>query len=179
MKERVGLLIRKKLIEEIEKSLEGSSACLFVGFSKIKASQMNVLRGELRRSNSALHIFKNSLIKRAFTNLKKEIDKSFLEGLTGLVFVQSVDIAKVCKLLVDFSKETENTFYLKGGFLEERRLTKEEILELAKLPSYEVLVGMAINAFISPLTGFLASINQIILKFLWLVEEIKKKKEGG
>jgi len=179
MKERIGLLIRKKLIEEIEKNLKVSSACLFVGFSKIKASQMNVLRGELRSSNSALRIFKNSLIKRAFTNLKKEIDEGFLEGLTGLVFVQGTDIAKVCKLLVDFSKETENAFYLKGGFLEERRLTKEEILELAKLPSYEVLVGMAINTFISPLTGFLASINQIILKFLWLVEEIKKKKEGG
>ncbi len=179
MKEKVGLLIRKKLEEKIEENVKTSFACLFVGFSKLRASQMNVLRGELRKSNSALHVFKNSLIKRAFSNLKKEIDKSFLEGLTGLVFVQSADIAKVCKLLVDFSKETESALYLKGGFLEEKKLTKEEVLELAKLPSYEVLVGMAINVFISPLTGFLASLNQIVLKFLWLVEEIKKKKEGG
>ncbi len=176
MKERIGLVIRKKIVEEIKERLNSAQAYVFVGFSKLKAQQLNTLRDNLKKENSLMRIFKNSLIRRAFSDLGKELDNSFVEGPTGIVFVYE-DIVKVCKLLVDFSKESEEAFYLKGGFLEEKKLNKEELLELAKLPPYEILLGKTLNAFCAPLTGFLNSLNQIILKFVWLVEEIKKKKE--
>ena len=176
MRERVGLVIRKKIVEEIKERLNSAQAYVFVGFSKLKAQQLNTLRDNLKKENSLMRVFKNSLIKRAFSDLGKELDNSFVEGPTGIVFVYE-DIVKVCKLLVDFSKESEEAFYLKGGFLEEKKLNKEELLELAKLPPYEILLGKTLNVFCAPLTGFLNSLNQIILKFVWLVEEIKKKKE--
>jgi hypothetical protein len=37
---------------------------------------------------------------------------------------------------------------------------------------------MATGAVASPSSGFLTMLNNIILHFLWVVEEIKKKKEG-
>ena len=83
---------------------------------------------------------------------------------------------KACKVLADFAKENE-AFQIKGGVLKDKKLTAKDVTDLAKLPSKEILLAMAIGAMAAPLTGFLAAMNQIILKFLWVVEEIKKGKE--
>jgi len=48
---------------------------------------------------------------------------------------------------------------------------------LAKLPSKEVLLGMAVSALAAPLSGFANVLNQVILKFVWAIEEIKKTKD--
>ncbi|HDN86010.1 MAG TPA: hypothetical protein ENG49_02170 [Candidatus Omnitrophica bacterium] len=67
---------------------------------------------------------------------------------------------------------------LKGGYLKEKRVEESQILELAKLPPRDILLGMAVMSLASPLTGFLNSLNQVILKFVWVVEELKKKKSS-
>jgi large subunit ribosomal protein L10 len=99
----------------------------------------------------------------------------FLGQGTGIVFVYNKDIVKACKILVDFSKENEN-LQLRGGFLKTQKITPEELNALAKLPPKEILLGMVVNGFASPLMSFMSAMNNIILKFLWVVEEIKKTK---
>jgi len=76
---------------------------------------------------------------------------------------------------MDFSKDNENLL-IKGGILKDKKITLQEVKDLAKLPSREVLLGMAVGAMASPITGFLNALNQVVLKFLWTIEEIKKKK---
>ena len=51
------------------------------------------------------------------------------------------------------------------------------ITDLAKLPPKEVLLGMAVSGIASPLTGFISTMNQMMLNFLWTVEEIRKVKD--
>ena len=53
----------------------------------------------------------------------------------------------------------------------------KELASISKLPSRPVLLGMAVNCIASPLTSFANGLNQIILKFVWAIEEIRKKKE--
>ena len=78
--------------------------------------------------------------------------------------------------MIDFTKDNENIIELRGGFLSSKKISSREMSDLAKLPAREVMLGMALGTMIAPLTGFLVSMNQVILKFVWTVEEIKKKK---
>jgi large subunit ribosomal protein L10 len=173
---RIGLLTREKIIEEIKKRAENTHACIFVTFSKVNALSFSLLRNNLRKIGANIFVAKNSLFRRVFENLGYQNLNGLLEGETGVVFVHDKDIVKVCKVIIDFTKENEN-FKLKGGFLKKEKVDAEQFNSLAKLPSQEVLMGMAVGAIASPLTGFLTVMNHIILKFLWVVEEIKKKKE--
>jgi large subunit ribosomal protein L10 len=175
--ERVGLIYREKIVEQIKEKFSVSSACLFISFNKLGASAFNTLRNELRRLNTTIFVSKNSLIKRALEDLKKNEFNEFIRGCTGLVFICNEDVVKACKALVEFSKESEGALVLRGGYLKDKRIDKDVILELAKLPSKDVLLSMAVWALTSPLGGFVNLLNQIILRFLWLVEEVKKKKE--
>ena len=86
------------------------------------------------------------------------------------------DIVKTCKVLSEFAKEKE-VLKVKGGVVKAKKITSDEVDTMAKLPTKEVLLGMAVYGMASPLSGFVNSLNQVILKFVWAIEEIKKVKD--
>jgi large subunit ribosomal protein L10 len=173
---KVGLIVREKIVDDIKDGAKDASACFFVKLNRIPAFSLNTMRNGLQRQGAKLFMAKNTLIKKAF----KDVGYDDLEGLlgneTGVVFVHDQDAVKACKTLVDFIKENENIVELRGGFLSSKKISSKDMSDLAKLPSREVMLGIALGTMVAPLTGFLSAMNQVILKFVWTVEEIKKKK---
>ena len=172
---KIGLLAKEKIVEEIQHRIKDTQASFFIGFNKADASSFNGLRNNLKKANTNIFISKNSLLHIAFKKLGWKDFDTFLDAETGIVFVYDKDVVRACKILVDFTKEKE-MLRLKGGVLNEKRITPQELTDLAKLPSKEIILSMAVSGIASPITGFLTVLNQIILKFLWVVEEVKKKK---
>lgn len=173
---KIGLLTRERIVEELKQGVKDTEGCFFIGFNKVGAFSFNELRNNLRGSGARIFVAKNSLLKRALGELGWEDINSLLEAETGVITIKEDDVVKACKILVEFIKETE-TLQLKGGVIKDKRVSPKELGVLAKLPSREVLIGMVVSTFASPLRGFLNASNQMILKFVWAVEEIKKAKE--
>ena len=173
---KIGLLTRERIVQEIKQGVKDIEGCFFVGFNKVGAFGFNELRNNLRDFGARIFVAKNSLFKKALSESGWEDVNSLLEAETGLVIIKENDVVKACKILVEFAKETE-ALQLKGGIIKDRRVSPKELGALAKLPSREVLIGVVVSTFASPLCGFLNTLNQIILKFVWVVEEIKKVKE--
>lgn len=172
---KVGLIVREKIMEEIKAGVKDTTGCFFVAFNKVRAFPYNVLRNNLKGAGARVFVAKNSLFRKVFQELEWGNLGGFLEGETGVIFVYDKDVVKACKILVEFSKQSE-VLKLKGGFVGKQKITSEQVSNLAKLPAKEVLLAMALRGLISPLTGFMGALNQIILKFVWAIEEIKKVK---
>jgi len=172
----IGLLTHEKIVSEIKESVKSAHACFFITFSRLPAFPLNVLRNGLRSANSRILVTKNSLFHRALSESGWQDADTFLVSETGIVFVFDYDVVKTCKVLTEFAQENE-FLQLKGGVIKDKKITPKEIAALAKLPSKDILRAMAVSAIASPLTGFVTTLNQIILKFLWTVEEVKKVKE--
>ncbi|MBD3246818.1 MAG: 50S ribosomal protein L10 [Candidatus Omnitrophica bacterium] len=173
---KVGVLARNKLSQEVKNHFEQSNACLFIGINKIPSAAVSSIRNDLRRNGAEVFVTKNTLFKRVFEEFGHPDAQQFIQGETGAVFIYENDIIGACKVLADFSKENEN-FQVRGGILQEKSLSQEEFQSLAKLPPKEVLLGTAVRGLASPLTGFVSVLNQTIQKFVWLLEEMKKKKD--
>ncbi|MDD5584420.1 MAG: 50S ribosomal protein L10 [Candidatus Omnitrophica bacterium] len=173
---KIGLLTREKISQEIKDGLSKSEACVFISFKKTKAFPVNKVRNSLKTAHAKLFVAKNTLLAKAFKEANDQDVSSLIEGETGIVFAYDKDVVGACKVLVDFSKENE-TLKLRGGFLKDKKMTADQLQELVKLPPKEVLVGMVVNGFAAPLTGFMATLNQVVVQLLWTLEEIKKKKE--
>ncbi len=173
---KVGAMIREKIVGQLKTNSQEASACFFVGLNRIAAFPLNTIRNDLRRSGGRFFLAKNTLLKRALDDSGRVDTDGFLGHETGVVFVAGSDAVKVCKVLIDFTKEHENVLELRGGYLTDKKITSQDMVDLAKLPSREVLLGMALGAMAAPLTAFLSSMNQVVLKFVWTMEEIKKKK---
>jgi large subunit ribosomal protein L10 len=174
---KVGEIVREKSLNEIKDGLEKSQGCFFVSFAKIATKDVTIVRNDLQRNGASMLVAKNALIEKAVKPLDAGDISKFLCGETGVVFVNK-DLVAVSKILVDFNKTNEN-FLVKGGLLNKKAITGAEVAALAKLPSREVLLGQAVGAMAAPISGFLSTMNQVILKFVYAVEEIKKKKEAG
>lgn len=174
--EKIGLLVREKIVGEIKDRISQSQGYFFIDFNKVAAFSVNNLRNDLKSSGANIFVTKNSLFKKALKESGYEELSGLLEAETGIVFAQDKGIVEACKVLVDFSKENE-TLKIKGAIINDKKVETKDLIAMSKLPSREVLLQMAVSGIASPLTGFMNALNQIILKFVWVVQEIKNKKE--
>lgn len=172
---KVGLLYREKFIEEFKSLIEQKEVCFFVSFERIPAFAMNQLRNKLTVNEAKMFVTKNSLFKKALSDINKEAQEELFQGSTAAVFTEEKNIVNVCKLIVDFSSDFEN-FVVRGGYLYDTFLPQDRIISIAKLPPREVLIAQTVSGIAAPLTGFMATMQNIILKFVWAVEKIKEKK---
>ncbi|MCQ9204896.1 MAG: 50S ribosomal protein L10 [Omnitrophica bacterium] len=173
--QKIGLLVRERIVKKVKGKVEEAQGFFFIDFNKVGAFAVNTLRNDLKDSGARVFVTKNSLFKRALQESGYQDIESFLEAETGVVFVEDKDVVKACKVLVNFAKENEG-LKIKGGIISNKKIGPKDLTVMAKLPSREVLLGMAVSGLAAPLIGFANSLNQIILKFLWVVEEIKNKK---
>lgn len=171
---KVGQLYREKLIDLLKSRAEDTEAILFINFKGLNSLQLNILRASLKEKNARLLVAKNKLIRKAFPEKAEDLGV-FLKEETGIVY-SSGDIVEATKTLFNFIEENEK-LQIKGGFIGEKPVDKKKLQEISGLPSMLVLLGMAVNCIASPLTSLVGSLNQIILKFVWAIEEIKKQKE--
>jgi large subunit ribosomal protein L10 len=173
---KIGAITRETMVAGVKDQLSQAQACIFIGFSRLPAFPFNILRNDLRAVKARVLITKNTLFKLALTDAGYQIPDEFLATETGVVFLNENDVVNGCKVLAEFSSQNE-FLAIKGGLIQNRLLSPKELISIAKLPPKEVLMGMTVSAIASPLTGLLAAMNQIILKFVWAVDEIKKVKE--
>ncbi len=174
---RLARLVREKIVKDLVERLSNTPSFYIVSFTKIPATEMNILRRKLREADSQMFVVKKTLLKIAFkkVNIDEKVN-DFLEGPVALVFLKS-DPVPSSKVLIEFSKEKE-TFEIRGGLLKDKILYKEDIVRLSKLPSLEVMRAQTVFALKAPITNFVFSLKNIINKLVWCLEEIRKKKEA-
>ena len=148
------------VIDRIAGELTNSQAVYAIDYRGITVSQVADLRKKLRESDTTLTVVKNSLAERAADKAGAEALKAVLTGPTALAFVRG-DAAMAAKVLRDAQRETE-VLEFKGGLMDGKALTPEEITAISKLPSREVLYGQLVGIVASPLTGLARSLNALI-----------------
>ena len=70
------------------------------------------------------------------------------------------DPVSVPNLLVKFSKKAKQ-LVIKGGVVENKVLSAEEMVAVAKLPTKPQLIGMFAGAIISPVTKFAVACSEV------------------
>ena len=68
-------------------------------------------------------------------------------------------------------------FVLKGGVLEGRAVTANEIRQIAALPPRAVLLGQMVGSMASPLRGFVSVCQGNIRKLVYALEAVRQAKE--
>ncbi len=172
---KIGRFYKERIISLIDKNRQSSEAVFFINFKGIDSGNLNILRSSLRDRQAKLLVSRNRLMKLAFSNIEGDIN-SLLTKETGIVYSMTGALVDTAKVLFDFKKENE-TFQIKGGIIDEKTVGVEELESISKLPSRIALLSMTVNCIAAPLILTVNTLNQIILKFVWAVEEIRKKKE--
>ncbi len=166
---------KQQEVQSLTDRFQKAKALIFADYRKLKVSEMNELRSNLRKSESSLKVVKNRLVKRVLEQEKLNDLEQFLDGPTALASTET-EVAGVAKALVDFAKD-HNSLKVRGGWLEGKLIGLKEIDALAKLPSRDVLLGRVLASMNSPATNMACLLKALPEKLVRTVKAIEETKK--
>ena len=129
---------KEETVNEIADKVKSSVSSILFDYRGLTDSEITELRRKLRDNDSSYKVYKNTLTKRAMDKLSYNLD-ACLEGPSALAF--STDAIAPIKVLSDFAKE-HPALELKGGIVDGKETSLEELKELANVPSRDGLLTM-------------------------------------
>ena len=129
---------KQVVIDEIKETVSNASTIVLFDYRGLTDSESKELRRALRETGSDYKVYKNTLMARAFNDLKIDLNES-LEGPSALAYGE--DAIAPIKVLADFAK-THPAMMLKVGIVDGEKSDQEALQELAKIPSREGLLTM-------------------------------------
>ncbi|HJM68936.1 MAG TPA: 50S ribosomal protein L10 [Candidatus Babeliales bacterium] len=159
---------KEQVIESLKSDFQNNPSSFVVGVKGLTVTQLEALRSGLREKGGKLKVAKVRFAKQAITGLDhlKELDPMLKEQL-GFIFTDQQAPA-VAKVLRDFSKENK-ALELVAGYFEDSVLSKDNILEIASLPSRDELLAMIARVLNEPMAMFARAVQAVA----------DKKAEGG
>lgn len=140
---------KKYLVEETSRHLGKSNYVFLVSYDRVTVMDVAELRKSLSNFEAEFHVVKNSILKHAAGERSLP---AFCESLTGqtAIVVGGKDPAEVAKVLVKFHKEKEEKCPIKVGVLDAKIVNADEIVELSKLPTLEILRAQFLGLLNTP-----------------------------
>ena len=154
--------ILKQKQEEVNKlaeKIKEAKLVLLTDYRGINVTDDTTLRKDLRNVNATCTVIKNNITRRALQECKIEGLEDKLVGPTAVI-MSSEDYLEPSKIIYKFSKDNE--FYkIKGGVIDGKVMTTEEIITLAKLPSRETLLSMLAGALLGNISKLAVALGEV------------------
>lgn len=150
---------KEEEVKKLAEKMKDAKLILLTDYRGITVEDVTSLRNSLRNAKSEYKVIKNNIIRRALDeNGEKELD-SVLEGPTAILIAEE-DYVEPLKAIYNFAKD--NDFYkIKGGIVEGKVLSVEELITLAKLPSRQELLGMLAGALLGNISKLAVGLDQV------------------
>lgn len=151
---------KQAYVAELAEKLKKSDCGVIVDYKGITVAQDTELRKGLREAGVDYFVVKNTLLKRAAEIAGIEGIDDVLEGTTALALAEE-DIVTAPKLLYKQEEASDGTFSIKKGFIDGKAISKEEVVEYAKLPTKETLLSQLVFMLQSPMQKLAIAISEI------------------
>ena len=150
---------KKEEVKKLAEEMKEAKLILLTDYRGINVTDVTNLRNDLRKTNSEYKVIKNNITRRALEKCEYTGLEDLLVGPTAVI-MNSEDYLETAKTIYNFSKDNE--FYkIKGGIIDGKVMTTEEIITLAKLPSKETLIGMLAGALLGNISKLAVALDQV------------------
>lgn len=174
MREQV-LNQKQALVDEIKEKIQGAQSIVLMNYHGLDVLEVTELRNRFRAEQVEYKVYKNTLMKRAFSELGYEGLDEILKGPSSIAFSMA-DAVPAAKIASEFAKEHE-ALEIKSGVLDGKVISKEMIDSLAKLPSKEVLIAQVLGGLNAPIQGLANVLNGTIRGLAIVMNAIAEKKK--
>ena len=150
---------KKEEVRKLANKMKEAKLVLLTDYRGINVEDVTELRAELRKTNAEYTVIKNNITKRALAEAGIEGLEDKLVGPTAVI-MSNEDYLEPAKAIYNFTKN--NDYYkIKGGVIEGKVMTTEEIITLAKLPSKETLLSMLAGVLLANISKFAVALDQV------------------
>jgi large subunit ribosomal protein L10 len=150
---------KERVVGELTERLKASETMLVADYRGLTMPQIDELRSKLLESGARFTVVKNTLTRRAAEAAGADALLALLEGPSAIAFLEADgDMVAAAKALADMARDSK-VLAIRGGVMQGRSVTAEEVETLAKLPPIDVLRGQVLGAIVAPLTALLGLVS--------------------
>ncbi len=157
---------KKEIVSEITEKMKNAQSFVLVDYQGLTVEHATNLRSKAREAGIDYKVYKNTFMRFAAKECGYDELSDVFEGITAVAFCNE-DAVAPAKLIYDYVTDNKlNTLSFKGGVIDKKVTAKEEIVQIAQLPSKDVM-----------LARLLGSINAPISNLVYALDAIRKQKE--
>lgn len=150
---------KKQEVQELAEKINKAKLVLLTDYKGINVADVTSVRAKLRGAQAEYKVIKNNITKRALEACNIEELENQLEGTTAVILGYE-DYLEPLKAIYEYSKNNE--FYkIKGGIIEGKVVSVEELITLAKLPSRETLIAQLAGALLGNISKLAVALNEV------------------
>ena len=154
---------KQAVVAALTEKLQGSVAGVIVDYSGITVAEDTEMRRKLRENNVDYSVVKNTLLRFAINNAGLEELDPLLNGTTSLA-VSVDDPVAPAKIIKEYADKLNGRFEIKGGFMDGKVISLDEVNALASIPALPVLQAQVLGTMLAPITSFAVVIKAIAEK---------------
>ena len=163
---RKAIEIKSEVVSEIVEKLQQSSAAVVVDYKGLTVEEVTELRKQMREAGVDYKVYKNTLVRRAAKEVGiEQFNDELLVGTNAIAFGYDDPVAPA-RILKGFM-DSHPKMKLKMGIVEGAFYDESKIVEMANIPSREVLIAKLLGSLKAPVSNF-----------AYLIDAIAKKAEG-
>ena len=166
-------LEKSKLLDRYKDILKNKSGYFLVNSDKTDTLTVADLKKKLKETDADYTVVKNTLFKVALQDTDQPLETQDLEGPTAIIYFNE-DPTVPAKLIREIQKEKE-ILSAKGGVYEGEFLSEEKVMQLAEIPSKEVLLSQLVGTINAPLTGFMNAVTGNVKGLTVVLKGISEK----
>jgi large subunit ribosomal protein L10 len=165
-------------VELLTEKLKKAKVAVLTDYRGLTVSQIQDLRGKLRTGDVEYRVVKNTLVRRAAASAGvSELEKE-LEGPVAIAFGYD-DLSLPSKLINEWVRTTRLKLDVKGGLVEGRVFSPDQVKQLADLPSRETLIAQLLGTLQSPVGQLVGIMQTPLQQLLGVLDAYKTKLEAA
>ena len=165
-------------VELLTEKLKKAKVAVLTDYRGLTVSQMQDLRGKLRTGNVEYRVIKNTLARRAADAAGYKDLESALKGPVAIAFGYD-DLSLPPRLINEFVRTTRLKVDVVGGLVEGRVVDRDQIKQLADLPSREVLLAQLLGTLQSPVAQLVGIMQTPVQQLIGVLDAYKSKLEAA
>lgn len=170
---------KRTQVAELTSLFKDADCAIFVNPIGQTVAQSTDLRSRIFQVDASLRVVRNRMTYRALKDADRGDYKKFVEGPTAVATsTQPVDLAKA---LVEFRKVKENKdkLEIRGGWLFDKMLDENDVIELSKLPPLPQMRAKLLGTLNAPISNFVGLLGQLPASFVRVVKAIADQKAAA
>jgi large subunit ribosomal protein L10 len=165
-------------VELLAEKLKKAKVAVLTDYRGLKVSQIQELRGKLRTGNVEYRVVKNTLARRAADSAGYGALESELKGPIAIAFGYD-DLSLPPRLINEFVRTTRLKVEVVGGLVEGRVFNRDQIKQLADLPSREVLLAQLLGTLQAPVGQLVGIMQTPVQQLVGVLNAYKSKLEAA
>src|ERR1700757_4705719 len=161
---------KEQVVDELTQRLKAADTLLVADYRGLTMPQIDELRSRLLESGARFTVVKKTLTRPAAEAAGTDALLTLLDAPSAIAFLEADgDMVAAAKALAESARET-NVLEIRGGILQGRAMTADEVETLGKLPPEDVLRGQVLGAIVAPLTALAGLLNAPLQNLVGLID---------